>query len=264
MANIRDNNDNEAPFKGLPVMNPSLYVCGELNNTMYQQKHSISCIISGLSSSSSKTRWNSSRPYLLTKSAAEQKSSSTSVQPTLNDSGKVIHKQNINCATSCIKPNLITRKFDWYERSVARDANNNKNNSSSSNNTINNNVLNNMKNNNISKMLSQQLDHIAISGKNSFSKKTTSPSLRDLKDDRYAHRKVPLIYESCDLSVVSSAAPMQLRLEASVDDSIKHHLSLNHVTNLNRSTRAQRVRGASNTIRLKQLELLENRSVEPS
>ena len=227
--------------KSLPTMNTSFNpnnmpaqvgVSPIVDSKLNHQKHSIRCIISGLSSNS-KAYWNSSRPCLLSRNNPQI--SSTGLKYSLLKQNKVAKH---SLPTSDIKRNLLT--LDKKNKVIHKDQNNNVHTAGQ-----------------CQKFVDHTVDR--SSSIKSHDQRFASP---DVKNFRAEMRSKKPEY-SCDvseLSVVSSPAPIQLRMEAEVDNHLRHYPSFCKTDSFNRSTRAQRIRGASNTIRLKQLELLESHS----
>merc|ERR1712080_705761 len=92
-------------------------------------------------------------------------------------------------------------------------------------------------NNNMSALRQKFAEHAPMS-KNAFKSYDkrissligTPQILKDIRDDKANCRKVPYgCVSSCNLSVVSSAVPIQLRMEAQVDDNIRHPPSFHNV-----------------------------------
>lgn len=210
-------------------------------NKINQQMHSINCIVSGLSSNS-KSHWNSSRNI-------QNHKESYSSDLRLNAKNK-LSKNNINFSDQAKQS-----AFTHDKKGRLLDQNKNED--------VQMAALFEMfgKHCNVDRKISvKSYDH------KSSSRVITSPSSNDFRSAKRIFRKPTYGCDSSDLSVVSSPVPISIRIESQLEDHLRdrEYSSLSRLDNLNtptnRSTKAQRIRGASNSIRLKQLELLETRS----
>jgi len=91
----------------------------------------------------------------------------------------------------------------------------------------------------------------------------SSPPIKIFQDNNNDHRNraSALFGGARGLSIISSPAPLTCREDSSATI---NQLPISTTGSESRSTRAQRIRGASNTIRLRQMELLESRAAVPS